>query len=87
MLNSAPQRSRSTNSGGRVAMCSARFTAPIVSPIIPTRRSQPVAFFSYTAGLAGPRAGGEMLLPNSWGTSRQRSGGRRGAAPLVSIHP
>lgn len=57
--------------------------APIVSQIIPTLRWQPAAFSSYTAGPAG----GEMLLPNSWGTSRESSGGRRGAAPLGSIHP
>lgn len=59
--------------------------APIVSRLIPTHHLQPSAFFSYTAGLAGPWAGGEMVAPSSWGTSRERSkeGEERGCT-LVS---
>lgn len=71
---------------GRAAMCSANSTAPIVSQIIPTRHGQPVAFSSYTAGLAGPgrrRNAGPQQLGKLRGGER----GEEGSASLVSIHP
>lgn len=59
-----------------------------MSRLIPTRHLQPSAFFSYTAGLAGPWAGGEALTPSSWGTSRERRRGwgeERGCTPLSAF--
>lgn len=63
-------------------VCRAGLTAPIVSRVIPTPADSPRLL-----QLQRSARGGETLLPNSWGTSRERSEGRRGAAPLVSIHP
>lgn len=56
-----------------------------MSQLIPTHHLQPSAFFSYTAGLAGPRAGGEMWPQQLGDLKGEEPGGGEELHPLSAF--